>query len=325
MRHRTLVTSLLVGLLVVAFILDVCSGPTWFSPLALFHPRSTLQAQTITSIRLPRALAALIVGSALAVSGQLLQTIARNPIADPAILGVNSGANLALILGTILGVPFTMAARFGLALLGALLAFGCVLGLSMTQRGLAPLRLILGGTIFSGFLVSVAYGLSLLTQTTARYRNLLVGGFSGTTYDAVKWLLPIAIIAAAGIFWLKNDLTLLALNDQLSQSLGNRTTRTRFWTALIIVLCAGASVAVAGNIAFVGLGIPQCIALISGQRFKQTVGQVALAGGAFLCLGDTLAKAARPPFELPLGALTAILGGLFLFIFLGRGQGVRYE
>ncbi|MDC4184764.1 iron ABC transporter permease [Loigolactobacillus coryniformis] len=312
---------ILIILLIGGFIINLCSGPTWFSPLTLVHPKAGLQTQTILSVRLPRAITSVLVGAELAVAGQLLQTISRNPIADPAILGVNSGANLALIVGTVLGIPFTIGARFGLALFGALIAFCVVLGLSMTRNGMQPLRLILGGSIFSGFLVSVAYAVSLLTQTTAQYRTLLVGGFSGITYDSVWLLAVILLVLLVVIFYLRDSLTILTLNDQLAQSLGSKRNGTRILASLMIVLAAGGCVAVAGNIAFVGLGIPQCIAILSGHRFKQTVGQVLLAGGVFLSFGDALAKSARPPFELPLGALSAILGGLFLFAFLWRKQG----
>ncbi|MFD0896816.1 iron ABC transporter permease [Loigolactobacillus binensis] len=317
-RRRYLI---LIILLVAGLLVNLCSGPTWFSPQQLIHPQTDLQTKTILFVRLPRALASGLVGAELAVAGQLLQTISRNPIADPAILGVNSGANLALIVGTVLGIPFTIGARFGLALIGAVLAFCVVLGLSLTRNGMQPLRLILGGSIFSGFLVSVAYAVSLLTETTAQYRTLLVGGFSGITYSSVWLLTALLLILLVGIFYLREALTLLTLNDQLAQSLGSQRNGTRILAALLIVLAAGGCVAVAGNIAFVGLGIPQCIALLSGHRFKNTVGQVLLAGGAFLSFGDALAKSVRPPFELPLGALSAILGGLFLFVFLWRKQG----
>ncbi len=169
MQHKIAhLNFILICLLLLGFTIDLCSGPTWYSPLTLLHPHTGLEQQIILQVRLPRALASVLIGSLLAVAGQLLQTISRNPIADPAILGVNSGANLALIIGTVVGIPFTIAARFGLALLGALIAFCIVLGLSVTRSGMQPLRLILGGTIFSGFLVSVAYAVSLLTQSTAK-------------------------------------------------------------------------------------------------------------------------------------------------------------
>ncbi|MFD1319229.1 FecCD family ABC transporter permease [Loigolactobacillus zhaoyuanensis] len=243
-RRTRRIYLVLILLLVAGFVVDLCSGPTWFSPLTLIHPQPGLQAQTILSVRLPRALTSVLVGAELAVAGQLLQTISRNPIADPAILGVNSGANLALIVGTVLGIPFTIGARFGLALIGALVAFGVVLGLSLTRNGMQPLRLILGGSIFSGFLVSVAYAVSLLTQTTAQYRTLLVGGFSGITYSSVWLLTAILVILLIVIFCLRDSLTLLTLNDQLAQSLGSKRTGTRILAALLIVLAAGGCVAV---------------------------------------------------------------------------------
>lgn len=278
------------------------------------------------TIRVPRTLAVAMVGALLALSGQLMQAMSKNPIADPSILGVNAGAMLALMVGSVVGVSLSVANTIWLSILGAAVAFIVVLALSMTRQGLDPLRFILGGTVFSGFISCLAYAVSLLTNTSMQFRNLLVGGFSNANYLQVDFLAIGLLLVLLIILLMRKSLTLLVFDDATARSLGARPGLTRAITALVVVVSAGFSVAVAGNIGFVGLGIPAIIHYLHPDSLECNLLPVLLLGASFMLLIDLVAKTLAAPTELPLAALSAICGGAFLFLMIAReGQVSDHE
>ncbi|WP_125606133.1 FecCD family ABC transporter permease [Lapidilactobacillus bayanensis] len=309
---------LLVILLIVVFILNLAGGVHWYAPSLLWQSQHTLAQQIMWSIRLPRALAAALVGALLALSGQLMQTLSKNPIADPSILGVNAGAMLALMLGSVAGITLSVINTIWLSIVGATLAFVVVLMLAMTRQGLDPLRFILGGTVFSGFVSCLAYAVSLLTNTTMQFRNLLVGGFSDTTFKQVIFLVVGLFVVTLMITFNRKSLTLMVFDDATARSLGARPGLTRAIGALVIVISAGCSVAVAGNIGFVGLGIPAIIHYLHPDSLERNILPNLLLGAVFMLLIDFVAKTLVAPTELPLAALSAICGGAFLLIVIAR-------
>lgn len=309
-------------LLVLVFTLNLASGVKWYAPSLLWQSQQTLARQIMWTIRLPRALAALIVGALLALSGQLMQALSKNPIADPSILGVNAGAMLALMIGSVAGISLSIIHTIWLSVLGAALAFMVVLVLSMTRQGLDPLRFILGGTVFSGFISCLAYALSVLTNTTMQFRNLLVGGFSDTTFKQVTFLATGLLFVLIIILLNRKSFTLMVFDDATARSLGARPGLTRVIGALVIVISAGFSVAVAGNIGFIGLGIPAIIHYLHPDSLERNILPNMLLGAIFMLLIDFIAKTLAAPTELPLAALSAICGGAFLFIIIARGNQV---
>ncbi|KRM09250.1 FecCD family ABC transporter permease [Lentilactobacillus farraginis] len=314
-KQTLLVTGLIISL-GLAGLLDTLGGVKWLPISEFWQSTSGLTAQVLWEIRVPRTLAAMLVGSLLAVGGLLLQTISHNPLADPSIIGVNAGANLALIIGTLSGIALTVINSFWLAISGALAAFLIIIGLSSSKRGFDPLRLLLGGTVFSGFISSISMALSFVTNTSQQFRVILVGGFSGANYQQVGLLVVAAVIVFGGIGFFRTAFTLLGLDRQTTVGLG--ISFKYLMTAAIgfIVLAAGSAVAVGGNIGFVGLGIPQMIHFIHPGSFKANVLPVALGGSLFMVLADLIAKTAAGSVELPLSALSAIVGGIGLFILV---------
>ncbi|WP_057002890.1 FecCD family ABC transporter permease [Agrilactobacillus composti] len=310
--------------LVILMILNLLGGIKWYGLPSLWADTSPGFA-IIWQIRFPRMIAAVLVGAMLAVAGQILQTVSRNPIADPSLHGINSGANLALIIGTIVGLPFTIYWRFGLAIIGALITFIFVMALSMGRGGMNPTRLILSGTVFSGFLNGIAYGFSILTHSSQRFRNFLVGGFSGTTLPQIGLLMGIFLLVLLFIFWLRQDITMLALDEKISQSLGNQLVVTRIFAVCVVVLATAISVAIGGNIAFIGLGIPHLVRFFDHRDFQHTFIENMLLGGAFLSFCDFLSKTLTAPYELPLGACSAALGGLFLIWYVRKDRRVAFS
>lgn len=313
--QRHLVEILMVGLIVVA-TLNVLGGSRWYELSALWQPMHSLVGKVIWTMRVPRLLASVMVGALLAMSGLLLQTVSHNPIADPSILGINAGANLALIVGGVLGVGMSIFNTVWLSLFGAGLAFLVVMSLAMSRHGIAPLRLILGGTVFSGFISCISYAISVMTNTTEQYRNLLVGGFSSSTYGQVGLLVIVLVIVIVTAACFQSGLTLLAMDATTTRGLGVSTGILWSIAASLIVLATAASVAVGGNIGFVGLGIPQLIQAIRPESFKQNIWVTLLGGSVFMTTADLIAKATVPGVELPMAALSALFGGCLLFMMV---------
>jgi iron complex transport system permease protein len=258
----------------------------------------------------------------LALSGQLMQNVSHNPISDPSILGVNAGAMLALILGGLAGLNLNIFNSLWLSLLGAGIAFVIVLGLAMRRRGLDVLRFILGGTVVSSLITCIAYAVGILTNQTAQYRNLLVGGFANVTMSQVHALLVMMVILVIAVLCFHKELSLLVLDDSTARGLGVRPGRTRLIASLLVVLSASMAVAVGGNIGFVGLGVPQLINYWHPDRLERNVLPTILLGSSFMLAVDILAKTLNAPNELPLSALSAICGGIFLMMMLNRKKAV---
>ncbi len=325
MKSRRVGLGLLIGLLIVSAGLNLLGGPKWFALNTLFQSSTHLSTQVLWQMRVPRTLCALMVGALLAVSGQLLQTVSHNPIADPSILGINSGATLALIIGGVSGISLTVGHSVVLGLIGAVVAFAVVMLLSVSHNGIDPLRLLLGGTVFSGFISCISYAVSLVTNTTQAFRNLLIGGFSGVEYAQATLLAVVFVIVFGLAFCFRSGFTVMALDQQTSRGLGVAQGHLWIVATLLIVCATGASVAVAGNIGFVGLGIPQLINTIWPGSFKQNLGFTMIGGAIFMALADLVAKTVIPGTELPLAALSAIIGGCFLFAIVAFGERVIRE
>ncbi|MBT9670661.1 iron chelate uptake ABC transporter family permease subunit [Secundilactobacillus kimchicus] len=320
MTRRGRFNLLVTGLLLVAIGLDLFGGAHWFSPLSVISP-GTSQA-VLLGMRFPRTLCALMVGALLAVGGLLLQTVSHNPIADPSILGINAGATLALVIGGVSGVALTVGHAALLALIGAGLAYVIVLLLAVAGTGVDPLRLLLGGTVFSGFISCLTYAISVVTNTTQAFRNLLIGGFSGVDYGQVS-LLAVATVIVVGLTWLNRaSFTLMALDHETFKGLGASLPVLWGLTTIVIMVAAASSVAVAGNIGFVGLGVPQLVNAIIPGSFKQNLGPTLLTGAGFMTLADFCVKGFVAGTELPLAALSAIIGGVALFGLVAFGQKV---
>ncbi|KRM12969.1 iron ABC transporter permease [Paucilactobacillus suebicus] len=321
-KKLTWINGVLLLILILAFVANLCGGVQWYGLNQLWADPNLMATKIMWTIRLPRSLSVVLVGALLAFSGQLMQALSKNPIADPSILGVNAGAMLALMIGSLFGISLSVFNTMWLSICGALITFLIVLGLSMTKQGIDPLRFILGGTVFASFISCIAYAVSLLTNSSVQFRNLLVGGFSGATYSQVELLTVGIIVVIVLVVVLRKSLTLLVLDDATASSLGAKPGVTRIIASLMVVICAGISVAVAGNIGFVGLGIPQVINYLHPDALERNVVPTMLAGGIFMLVVDLIAKTLAAPTELPLSALSAIFGGAFLFIIVAKGSRV---
>lgn len=333
-RHR-IVTTILAVLVVAAFTASVGWGAVSIAPaqvLAVFLHKlgidtsievSTLQETVLWTIRLPRVLMSLIVGAALAMSGAALQGIFRNPLAEPSLLGITSGAVVMAMLATVTG-----AAKLGAwasPLAGFIGALAVSVGLYSSFRR-APRRdvttFVLTGVIVNVFLAAI------ITMLPAMYRNAglgdttfwTMGGFGGTMWPSVYVAAPISLGAAILLWRMSKQLNVLSLGDSDAEYLGVDTQRLRLQAVVLTSLVTGAAVAYAGVIAFVGLVIPHALRLLIGPDHRHLLPAAALGGAFMVCVADLLARTLISPAELPVGVLTTVVGGPLFFVLLRQAR-----
>ena len=276
------------------------------------------QRLIIADIRLPRALMAMTVGAALAVAGAAYQALLRNPLADPAILGVSSGAAIGALSATIFAESLPVS-RPVAAFIGALLTIALVYALGQGRQGGASERLILAGVITNALLSSIVIFL-VTAASGSRQRNVLswlIGDLSGEAR-----LLPVVaafvIVGIITIYINARSLNLLMVSEQDALALGVEVKRVKFTVYLAASLVTGAAVAVSGAIGFVGLIVPHAVRLASGSDNRLVVPASALVGSAFLLLADTIARTVIAPRELHIGVITALVGAPVFAYLLRR-------
>ncbi|WP_432813969.1 FecCD family ABC transporter permease [Sporosarcina aquimarina] len=281
---------------------------------------SSKNSLILREIRFPRELAALLVGSALAVSGAIMQGMTRNPLADPGLLGLTAGANAALAIAIAL-VPSLnyygiMTASFLGAAAGALVVFGIA---SAKRGGFSPFRLVLAGAAVSTFFFAVAEGVGIYFKVSKDISMWTAGGVIGTTWSQLQIITPVIVIGIGIALVLSKQLTLLSLNEEVAVGLGQHTFRIKMILFILIILLAGSAVALVGNLAFVGLMIPHIVRAIVGTDYRFILPMSAVLGGAFMLLADTLGRTMNAPYETPVASLVAVMGLPFFLIILRKG------
>lgn len=310
-------------LLCLSFSLSMSLGVVNFSPLTVYQAFTAFDGSTahliIRTIRLPRSLICLVLGSALAVAGGLIQGITRNPLASPGILGINSGAALAVVLTTIYRKESGLNLLAISALCGATLAVLTVYWFAGLGRGgVSSLNLILAGAAVTAFTSSLTSGLLILNQRSLEeIRFWLAGSLAGRNLDLLGLVLPYLLIGLCLGLILSKQVTLLSLGDEIALSLGQNTILIKLLVALAIILLAGGSVAMAGPLGFIGLIVPHLVRLLVGNDYGWILPWCMVVGSTLLLLADTLARLLIPPQEVPVGLILPILGTP-LFIYLVR-------
>ncbi len=274
----------------------------------------------LRELRFPRELAALFVGSALAVSGAIMQGMTRNPLADPGLLGLTAGANAALAIALAVIPDITTAGIMIACFLGAAAGAGIVFGIAASKRGgFSPFRLVLAGAAVSAFFFAAAQGIGLLFNVSKDVSMWTAGGVIGTTWPQLRIIGIVVVIGIAASLCLARQLTLLSLSDEVAVGLGQNTLRIKSALFVLIIVLAGSAVALAGNLAFVGLMIPHITRAVVGTDYRFVLPMSAAAGGAFMLLADTVSRTMNAPYETPLAALVAVIGLPFFLIIVRRG------
>lgn len=310
----------LIGMFVVAMIFGAAETTLKDVWLALTSNRKSDTILMLREIRFPREIAAIIVGAALSVSGAIMQGLTRNPLADPGLLGLSAGANAALAF-TLAFIPsanyiwITISCFFGAAI-----GTGMVFGLGALQKGgFSPLRIVLAGAAVSTFLYAVADGIGIFFKLSKNVSMWTSGGVIGTSWEQLKLMIPIIIIGIIISLLLSRQLTILSLNEEVAVGLGQKTIRIKTILFLIVILLAGTSVALVGNMAFIGLMIPHIVRALVGTDYRFIIPSSAIVGGIFMLFADTLGRTINAPYETPVAAIVAAVGLPFFLIIIRQG------
>lgn len=288
----------------------------------LIHSKKETLNEMVVHERIPRTIFGIIAGAALGVSGALMQAITRNPIADPSVLGVNTGASLFVVCGIAFFHIGSADQYIWFALLGAAVTSIFVYGIgSMGHGGATPIKLALAGAATSAALSSVVSAIILpRTEVMNAFRFWQVGSISGATWEGIWTVLPFLIVGLIIGVMTSPALDALALGDDVATSLGIRTGVVRLIGALAGVLLCGATTALAGPIGFIGLMVPHTMRLICGPNLRIIIPMSAIGGAILLTISDVLGRLIGSPSELEAGIVTAFLGAPILIIIAMRAK-----
>jgi iron complex transport system permease protein len=308
----------LIVLLVVAFAASLLAGRVWLPPTALLSPHDTLAGLIIFDIRLPRTVLALIVGAVLGLSGAVLQGFTRNPLAEPALLGVSSGA----ALGAIIAIYFGLAALSPvtgplMGMVGALAACGLTFALG---RGGTVALVLAGAAVSSLTAAGIALALNFAPSPYAAYEIMswLLGSLADKSWTQVWLVLPFAVVGASLLAMTGRALDALSLGEAQAQSLGVNLTRLAALVVAGTALSVGAITSVTGAIGFIGLVAPHLVRPFVGYAPRRVLLPAALAGALLLLCADIAARLVHTNPELRLGVFTSLLGTPFFFWLVVR-------
>ena len=323
MRRALFIWAALAGLAAIASIVSVLSGSasagmgdSWHALISPHHPAHAV----LMDLRLPRVANGFAVGALLAIAGALLQVLLRNPLAEPYILGLSGGAAIGAWVA--LSLALTAAGVAGCAALGSGLSLAFLLVIAQREfRGIsqdtAPERLILCGVMLAalwGALLTLALSLSSQSRIAAMI-FWLMGDLAGSSHGGIAWIM--LVVVAAGGLWDAPRLNLLIRGDDVAASLGVHVGVLKLRIVLYSAIAAGASVALAGTIGFIGLVAPHLVRVLWGNDQRMLLPAAGLLGASLVVGADFLARSVMAPEQLPVGAVTAVLGApIFLSLLL---------
>ncbi|HUT09650.1 MAG TPA: iron ABC transporter permease [Thermoguttaceae bacterium] len=317
------------GLLLVFAVLVLAAAPFFgieSVPVStLWRADDMAKADILWKIRIPRVLMALLAGAGLATSGMAFQAMFRNPLATPFTLGIASGASLGAVLCIHLGWNFVLLGFSGIsvfAFAGAGVAILLVYGLTHSRREFSTATMLLAGVAVSFFFSSLILLLQYLSDFTRTFHMLrwVMGGLENVVdFDEVLGVLPFVAGGCLVVLYLTRELNLITTGEELAASRGVEVYRTKMALFFAASLMVGGVVAICGPIGFVGLMAPHICRLLIGPDHRYLMPATVLFGGAFLIVCDTAARTVMAPTELPVGIITALLGGpFFLWLLLVR-------
>lgn len=311
------------GFTIFAMVASLTLGSVDISFSTIVHTLlgnvQTTDEMVIWNIRFPRNIVGALVGANLAVSGAILQAVMKNPLADPGIVGVSSGAGLAGVIMLIF-MPEASILLTPVAFVGAMLSAAAVYALAW-KNGIRPTRIILAGVAVSAFLGSGISALLVFYSDKVQGALLwMVGGLSARSWPQVETLFPYTILGLVLALAGCKALTILSLGDETARGLGVPVERVRFSMTAVAALLAAGAVSVAGLMGFVGLVAPHIVRLIIGTDYKYVIPGSAILGAGVLVFCDTLGRVAFSPIEIPAGIIMAFLGAPFFLYLLRRSS-----
>lgn len=321
--NKYLLIMLSIVVLIFSFILSIRLGSMNYSFSKMIeiikNPEMTPDKNILLYIRFPRILIAMIVGANLAISGALLQAVMQNPLADPGLTGVSTGASLAAITVMLVFPQFSNLVP-AIAFIGGAIACGIVFLLAW-KNGIKPVRIILAGVAVNAILGGGTSLLSILYNDKIQGVLLWVNGsISGKNWSDVKVLGIYSAIGIIASLCFIRKANILQLGDEMSTNLGIDINKYRVIISLLAVFLAAISTAIVGIIGFVGLIVPHISRHLVGSDYKYMLPLSIVLGSALLIIGDTLARTVASPIELPVGIIMAVTGGPFFLYLLRKGQ-----
>lgn len=284
----------------------------------LITPTANMADQIVWNLRLPRALTGAMVGADLAVSGAILQGVMRNPLADPHIIGISSGAGI-MGMFVLVVVPSWMYLITPVAFIGAMTAAVLIYILAW-KNGIKPVRIILAGVAVSAFLSACISGILIFYSDRVHGALMwMAGGLAARSWDDATMMVPYTVAGISLALWGSYFLNMLQLGDDMARSLGVNIERTRVCLTAVAALLAASAVSVAGLLGFVGLIVPHMVRLLIGTDYRYIIPGSVLLGAAVVTLSDTVARIVFAPIELPVGLIMACMGAPF-FLFLLRRE-----
>lgn len=325
---RVRISLFLIGGAVAVFLaagLSLFFGSTWIAPdqvvQALVSPDMANQDQVaIVELRGPRTVACVLVGAAFAVAGAIMQGVTRNPLADSGLLGINAGAAfaLALCLALLPGMNFSGVVLCSFA--GAAFAMAVVYGaVSFRRRNVDPVRLVLAGCAVGLFLTALAQAVAIFFNIGYSLTFWTAGGVAGVRANTLAMTAPFIVVALALSCVLSRRVAVLSLGEDAAQGLGVAVGKTRTLCLVVVMVLAGAAVALAGPVAFVGLMVPHVVRRFVGSDYRAVIPASMVGGALFMLLADVIARTVMAPTEVPIGLIFAIVGVPF-FIWCARRE-----
>ncbi|WP_062209097.1 FecCD family ABC transporter permease [Demequina oxidasica] len=323
MRKRALIAIVALMVLVVAIGLSLAIGARPIDPGTVWHAIFSFdptdpEQLIVRDLRVSRTVIGLLAGAALAIAGALMQSLTRNPFADPGLLGINAGASLAVVISLTLGIG-GFAAQVPMAFIGAGIA--AVIVYAIGARGAAagaPVRLALAGVALATLVTSVTYAVLLVDDATLeQYRLWVAGSLTGRSADDVTALVPIVLVAIAAALLVSRQLEAVALGEDTARALGISVGATRVIVILVVTLLAASATAAAGPIIFVGLAVPHLARALVGASLPWLLVVSGLGGAALVLVCDVIGRVIAPPSEIGVGITTAFIGGL-IFALMAR-------
>ena len=293
---------------------------TIWEALVQYNP-SNGQHIIVRTLRMPRVIVALVVGASFAVSGALMQAITRNPMASPSILGINAGAALGLAVAMVIlpSASFNQTVLFSFA--GAAVASLFIFGMtSMSKAGNSPLRLALVGTAITALFNAFSQAIAVYFNISQELTFWNAGGVSGVRPEQALLILPWTVIGLLLALSIARSVTLLSLGEEVAVGLGGKTRYIKIIACIAVLILTGSSVAIVGPIGFVGLVVPHAVKFIVGVDYRKVIPFSMLVGALLVLIADIISRSINPPFETPIGAITALIGVTF-FIYLATRKG----
>lgn len=320
--YKLLIIGILAALCVTGFLIGNGTGTMQISASrifeVIFHNDGSPQWMVIWNIRLPRVILGALVGINLALSGAILQGVMGNPLADPGVIGISSGAGLFGIFILIVLPQYQSLVPIA-AFVGAMLAATIIYSLAW-KGGIQPIRVILAGSAVSAmFGAGISATLVFYSDRVAGALDFMNGTLSARSWPDVKMILPYTVLGLVCVLFMSRKMNILILGDDVARGLGLNVELTRLVFTALAALLAASAVSAVGLLGFVGLIVPHTVRLLIGNDYKYMFPASALLGAALVMFSDTFARTVMSPIEIPVGIVMAILGAPFFLYLLRKG------